>query len=149
MDTESDSASERPLGVYFVALYFVLSGFLESIRKYQESDQVWSMNPLADHSFWTLTVDPIVYLGLAYLIWRFASIGRLAALVYGYVILAMYAGIAASYFVFETPLNVTPLFVALSAFHVLALPALLWYLQPARQKKLFHVSLWEILLSSD
>ncbi|MGH9337695.1 MAG: hypothetical protein ACRD21_28420 [Vicinamibacteria bacterium] len=149
MDTESDSASERPLGVYFVALYFVLSGFLESIRKYQESDQVWSMNPLADHSFWTLTVDPIVYLGLAYLIWRFASIGRLAALVYGYVILAMYVGIAASYFVFETPLNVTPLFVALSAFHVLALPALLWYLQPARQKKLFHVSLWEILLSSD
>jgi hypothetical protein len=65
------------------------------------------------------------------------------------VVLAMYLGIAVSYFVFHTPLTVTPLFVGLSAYHSLALPALLWYLQPAQQKKLFHVSLWEILLSSD
>jgi hypothetical protein len=107
------------------------------------------MNPLADQSLWTLAVDPIIYLAIAYLIWRFAAFGRLAALVYGYVMLSMYVGIAVSYFVFHTPLTVTPLFIALSAFHVLALPALLWYLQPARQKKLFHVSLWEILLSSD
>jgi hypothetical protein len=141
--------SERPLGVYFVSLYFVLSGFLESIRKYQESDSAFSANPLAEHSFWTLLVDPIIYLALAYLVWHFTSIGRRAALVYGYVVLAMYAGIAVSYFAASTPLHVTPLFLALSAFHVLALPALLWYLQPARQKKLFNVSLWDLLLPSD
>ncbi len=145
----SDSNGEKPVGVYFVALYFVLAGFLESIRKYQEGDHSWSVNPFGDQSLWTLAVDPIIYLSIAYLIWRFASFGRLAALVYGYVVLAMYVGIAVSYFVLHTPFNVTPLFVALSAFHVFALPALLWYLQPSRQKKLFHVSLWEILLSSD
>ena len=145
----SDSNGEKPAGVYLVALYFVLSGFLESIRKYQETEHSWSLNPLADQALWTLAVDPIIYLSIAYLIWRFAAFGRRAALVYGYVVLAMYLGIAASYFVFHTPLSVTPLFVGLSAFHVLALPALLWYLQPARQRKLFNVSLWEILLSSD
>jgi peptidoglycan/LPS O-acetylase OafA/YrhL len=107
------------------------------------------LNPLTDQSLWTLAVDPIIYLAIAYLIWRLAAFGRLGALVYGYISLAMYLGIAASYFVFHTPLTVTPLFIGLSAFHVLALPALLWYLQPARRKKLFHVSLWEILLSSD
>jgi len=145
----SDSNGEKPVGVYLVALYFVLAGFLESIRRYQEADHSWSLNPLGDQSLWTLAADPIIYLSIAYLIWRFASFGRLAALVYGYVVLAMYLGIAVSYFVFHTPFTVTPLFVALSTFHVLALPALLWYLQPARQRKLFRVSLWEILLSSD
>jgi hypothetical protein len=145
----SDSNGEKPVGVYLVALYFVLAGFLESIRRYQEADHSWSVNPLGDQSLWTLAVDPIIYLSIAYLIWRFASFGRLAALVYGYVVLAMYLGIAVSYFALHTPFTVTPLFVALSAFHVLALPALLWYLQPARQRKLFRVSLWEILLSSD
>jgi len=145
----SDSNGEKPVGVYLVALYFVLAGFLESIRRYQEADHSWSLNPLGDQSLWTLAADPIIYLSIAYLIWRFASFGRLAALVYGYVVLAMYLGIAVSYFVFHTPFTVTPLFVALSAFHVLALPALLWYLQPARQRMLFRVSLWEILLSSD
>jgi hypothetical protein len=145
----SDSNGEKPAGVYLVAMYFVLSGFLESIRKYQEATHSWSLNPLAEQSLWTLAVDPIIYLSIAYLIWRFAAFGRLAALVYGYVVLAMYLGIAVSYFVFHTPLSITPLFVGLSAFHVLTLPALLWYLQPARQRKLFHVSLWEILLSSD
>jgi hypothetical protein len=63
--------------------------------------------------------------------------------------LAMYVGIGVSYFGFHTPLTITPLFVALAAFHVLTLPGLLWYLQPAQKKKLFHVSLSEILLSSD
>lgn len=145
----SDSNGEKPAGVYLVALYFVLSGFLESIRKYQEATHVWSLNPLADQSLWTLAVDPIIYLSIAYLLWRLAAFGRLAALVYGYVILAMYAGIGVSYFLFHTPLSVTPLFLGLAAFHVLALPALLWYLQPSRQKQLFHMSLWEILLSSD
>lgn len=145
----SDSNGQKRAGVYLVALYFVLSGFLESIRKYQEASHDWSLNPLADEALWTLAVDPIIYLAIAYLIWRLAAFGRLAALVYGYVILAMYLGIAASYFVFHSPLTVTPLFVALAVFHVLALPALLWYLQPSRQKKVFHLSLWEILLSSD
>jgi hypothetical protein len=145
----SESSVEKPVGVYLVALYFVLAGFLESIRKYQEAAHAWTFRPFADHSVWTLAVDPIIYLAIAYLIWRFASFGRLAALVYGYVMLAMYLGIAVSYVVFHTPLTITPLFVALSAFHVLALPGLLRYLQPARQKKLFHVSLWEILVSSD
>ena len=145
----SDSSLEKPVGVYLVSLYFVLSGFLESIRKYQEAAHAWSLSLFAEESLWTLAVDPIIYLGIAYLIWRFASFGRLAALVYGYVMLAMYIGIAVSYLVFHTPLTITPLFVALSSFHVLALPGLLWYLQPAHQKKLFHVSLWEILLSSD
>jgi hypothetical protein len=145
----TDANTERPVGVYFVALYFVLAGFLESIRKYQEAHGDFSFSPLAENSFLALVIDPLIYLALAFLIWHFAAFGRLAALVYGYVVLAMYAGIAISYFVFSTPLTVTPLFLALSAFHVLGLPALLWYLQPARQKKLFHVSIWEILLSSD
>ena len=141
--------TERRTGVYLVALYFVLAGFLESIRKYQESDASWSRNPLAEHSIFGLAVDPIIYLALAYLIWHFASFGRLAALVYGYVILAMYVGIAVSYFGFHTPIHATPLFLLLSTFHVTALPPVLGYLQPARQKKLFHMSVWDILVSSD
>lgn len=145
----SAPGSERPLGVYFVSLYFVLSGFLEAIRKYQEAGHSFSANPLAEHSLWALLVDPIIYLALAFLVWHFTSIGRRAALVYGYVVLLMYAGIAISYFVSSTPLHVTPLFFALSVFHVLALPALLWYLQPACQKQVFNVSLWDLLVSSD
>jgi hypothetical protein len=148
-EMSSASRSERPLGVYFVSLYFVLSGFLEAIRKYQEAGHAFSINPLAEYSFWTLLVDPIIYLALAYLVWHFTSIGRLAALVYGYVVLVMYAGIAVSYFAASTPLHVTPLFVALSVYHVLALPGLLWYLQPASQKQVFNVSLWDLLASSD
>ena len=141
--------TERPLGVYLVNLYFVLAGFLEAIGKYHEADHTWSLVPMAENSIWTLAVDPVMCLSIAYLIWRFAAFGRLAALVYGYLTVATYLVIAVSYFAVNTPLNVTPLFVALGAFHVLALPALLWYLQPARQRKIFHVSLWEILLSSD
>jgi hypothetical protein len=141
--------TERPIGVYLVNLYFVLAGFLEAIGKYHEADHAWSLVPMAEHSLWTLAADPMICLGIAYLIWKFTALGRLAALVYGYVMLAMYLYIAVSYFAFHTPLNVTPLFVALSTFHVVALPALVWYLQPASKKKLFHVSLWEILLSSD
>jgi hypothetical protein len=141
--------TERPVGVYLVNLYFVLAGFLEAIGKYHEADHPWSFVPLAENSIWTLAVDPVICLSIAYLIWRFAAFGRLAALVYGYLMLATYLVIGFSYFVVQTPLNVTPLFVALSVFHVLTLPALLWYLQPARQRKVFHVSLWEILLSSD
>ena len=141
--------TERPLGVYLVNLYFVLAGFLEAIGKYHEAGRSWSLVPMADDSLWTLAADPMICLGIAYLIWKFTALGRLTALVYGYVTLAMYLYIAVSYLVFHTPLTVTPLFVGLSAFHVLTLPALLWYLQPASQRKIFHVSLWEILLSSD
>lgn len=146
---EDAGTGERPAGVYLIALYFVLAGFLEAIRKYQESEQSFSLNPLAENSAWPLAVDPIIYLGLAFLIWRFASLGRLAALVYGYVVLLMYAGVAVSYFLVDTPLNVTALFVALAVFHVLSLPFVLGYLQPARRKRLFHVSLWDILVSND
>lgn len=145
----SPRRSERPVGVYLVSLYFVLSGFLESIRKYQEANFAMSWNPIGEHSLWQLLVDPIIYLALAYLIWRYASVGRLAALVYGYGMLLTYTGVAIYYFVSDQPLTITPLFVALAIFHVFALPAVLWYLQPKAQKKLFHVSLWDILLSSD
>jgi hypothetical protein len=62
----SDSSLEKPVGVYLVALYFVLSGFLESIRKYQEAAHVWSWSPFAEESLWTLAVDPIIYLAIAY-----------------------------------------------------------------------------------
>jgi hypothetical protein len=145
----SAQSSERPFGVYFIDLYFVLAGFLESIQKYQDASQAFSLNPLAEHSLWTLAVDPIICLVLAYLVWQFTAIGRIATLVYGYVMLVMYAGIAISYLASPTSLHVTPLFVALSVFHVLALPALLWCLQPAKQKQLFNVSLWDLLVSSD
>jgi hypothetical protein len=145
----SDPNGEKPTGVYLVALYFVLAAFLEPIGKYYDSDQPWSFVPMADNSLWTLAADPIIYLGIAYLIWRFAAMGRLAALVLGYLLLAFYLGSATAHFVFLAPVRITPILAAISAFHILALPAVVWYLQPARQKKLFHVSLWDILLSSD
>lgn len=145
----SDSDSGKPVGVYLVALYLVLAGFLEPIGKYYDADHPWSLVPLADNSLWTLAADPIIYLGIAYLIWRFAALGRLAALVLGYVLLAFYLGSAAAHFLFHAPVTLTPILAAISVFHILALPGVVWYLQPARQKKLFHVSLWEILLSSD
>ena len=145
----SDSNGEKPLGVYLVALYLVLAGFLEPIGKYYDADHPWSLVPMADDSLWTLAADPIIYLAIAYLIWRFAALGRLAALVLGYVLLVFYLSAAVAHFLFGAPIHVTPLTAAISAFHILVLPAVVWYLQPARQKKLFHVSLWEILLSSD
>ena len=149
MSSDRTEGLERPLGVYFVALYFVLAGFLEPIQKYQDAGHAFSWNPIAEQSIWTLAVDPLVCLALAYLVWEFTHVGRLAALVYGYVVLLMYAGIAVSYFAMATPPPITPLRLAVGVFHVLALPALLWYLQPARQKKLFNVSLWDLLVSSD
>jgi hypothetical protein len=145
----SDPNGEKPTGVYLVALYFVLAAFLEPIGKYYDSDQPWSFGPMADNSLWSLAADPIIYLGIAYLIWRFAAIGRLAALVLGYLLLAFYLGSAVAHFVFQAPVRITPILAAISVFHILALPAVVWYLQPARQKKLFHVSLLDILLSSD
>lgn len=145
----TDSNGEKPTAVYLVALYFVLAAFIEPIGKYYDADHPWSFVPMADNSLWTLAADPIIYLGIGYLIWRYAAIGRLAALVLGYLLLSFYLGSAAAHFVFHAPVRITPILAAISAFHILALPAVVWYLQPARQKKLFHVSLWEILLSSD
>ena len=147
----NDPRLERPLGVYLVALYFVLAGFLESIQKYREWDVPLSFNPLAEHSLWELVVHTVIYLALAALVWNFAALGRLAALVYGYLTFGTYV-VAASIFLLydgDTPLNVTPLSVSIAIYHVTALIPVIAYLQPARQKKVFHVSLLEILISND
>lgn len=146
-DPDPDSVEERPAGVYFVALYFVLAGFFEAIQKFQEWGTV-SLNPLSERSIFILAMDPIIYLALAHLIWNFAALGRMAALVVGYVSLGMYLFVAISYFTSSVPLNVTPLFVYVSAFHIVCLIPVISYLQPARQKKRFTVSLWEILLGN-
>ena len=145
----TDREAERPLGIYLVALYFVLAGFLEAIQKYREWNTSVSLNPFGEHSIWVLAIDPIIYMSIAFLIWHYAALGRLAALVFGYVILAMYLGIAVSYYASDTSLNVTPLFLAIACYHVVSLVPMLWYLQPARRKQLFHVTLWDILLGSD
>ena len=142
---------ERPLGVYLVALYFVLAGFLESIQKYREWDAPLVLNPLAEHSIWELLVHTLIYLVIALLVWNFAALGRLGALVYGYLTLGTYVVAASIYWLYEgeTPLNVTPLSVSIAIYHVTALIPVLFYLQPKRQKQLFHVSLIEMLFSSD
>ncbi|GMR22581.1 MAG: hypothetical protein BMS9Abin37_0940 [Acidobacteriota bacterium] len=144
-------SSERPIGVYLVALYFVLAGFLESIQKYQEWNAPLSFKPWAEHSVWALTAHTMVYLALALLVWNFASLGRLGALVYGYAHLTMYVVLASIYVLYEgaTPLTITPLSVSIAIFHVSALIPVVAYLQPKRQKKLFRVSLLDMFLSSD
>jgi hypothetical protein len=145
----SEASDERPLGVYLVALYLVLAGFLEPIAKYYDSGRTWSLVPTAENSLWTLGTDPLIYLAIAYLIWRFAWLGRIASLVLGYLLLASYLIAAVAHFGFAVPLTLTPLSAAVSTFHVLCLPAVVAYLQPSRQKKLFQVSLWDILLPGD
>lgn len=147
----SGPAVERPAAIYLVTLYFVLAGFLESIKKYREWEGLLSFGPLAEHSIWELAVDVIIYLALAYLIWHFAKLGRLAALVYGYLILGTYIGSVILYLANSggVPLTVTPLFVIVGIFHVVSVVPILWYLQPSRQKELFRVSLIELLLESD
>lgn len=147
MQLDPDPVEQRPTAVYLVALYFVLGGFLEAIQKFREWGEV-SLNPMAEHSIWVLALDPIIYLVLAFLIWHFAAVGRIAALVFGWISLGMYLFIAISYFTSSVPLNITPLFVPVAAFHIVCLVPVILYLQPARQKKRFHVSLWEILLGS-
>lgn len=139
---------ERPLGVYLASFYFVLAGFLESIQRYRESDAAFSLNPLAEQSIWHLVTNIAIYLVVGYLIWNYTRIGRLAGLVYGYLTLATYFG-AFLLYAKGTPMNPTPLFLTLAVFHVVALIPLVAYLQPARRKKLFQVSLLEILLPRD
>jgi hypothetical protein len=143
--------SDRPIGIYLVTLYFVLAGFLESIQKYREWDAPVSLNPLAEHSLWELSFHTLIYLVLALLVWNFAALGRLGGLVYGYLTFGTYIVAASIYLLYDgdTPLTVTPLSVSIAIYHVTALIPVLAYLQPKRQKKLFHVSLLEMLLSND
>jgi hypothetical protein len=142
---------DRPLGVYLVALYLVVGGALETIQKYREWDGPLALNPLANHSIWELAVHPLIYLVLAFLVWKFAAVGRLGALVYGYLVLGTYAISASIYLLYqgEAPMTITPLFVAIGVYHAVALVPVILYLQPARQKRVFHVSLLEIFMSSD
>jgi hypothetical protein len=137
--------AEKPVGVYFVSLYFVVSGFLESIQKYREWDTPIVLNPLSEHSVWHLATHVAIYLVVAYLLWELTWLGRLAGLVYGYLTLATYAG-ATILFLKGTEMASTPLFLLLALYHVVALIPLVVYLQPKRQKKLFRVGLLEIIL---
>lgn len=135
---------DRPVGVYFVTLYFVLTGFLESIQKYREWGSVhWS--PLGEHSIWQMLANASIYFALAYLVWNLTWFGRLAALVFGYLYLAMCVVFLLLY-LSGTPMNSAPLFFVLVPFHMLALPFLLYYLQTNPRKALFQVSVLEILL---
>lgn len=140
---------ERPTGVYLVTFYFVVAGFLESIQKYRESTESYSLNPFAEHSIWTLGVDILVYLALAYLVWNLTAFGRLAALVFGYVVLGMYVGIVSYYWLASVEMRITPLFVFLAGLNLVAMPLVVGYLQPSRRKKLFQASLWDLLVDSD
>ena len=144
-------SSERPIGVYLVALYFVLAGFLESIQKYHEWNTPLSFKPWAEHSVWELAAHTLIYLALALLVWNFAWLGRLGALVYGYLTLGTYVVMAFFYVLYEgeTSFTITPLFLSIAIYHVTALMPVVAYLQPKRQKKLFNVSLLDMLLSSD
>lgn len=148
--TETTS-NERPLGIYLVALYFVLAGFLESIQKYFESSAPLSFGPFTEHSIWTLAAHTLIYLAFALLVWHFTSLGRLGALVFGYAHLGMYTVMASIYFLYEgeAPLTITPLSVSIAIYHVTTLIPVIAYLQPKRQKKVFHVSLIELLFSND
>ncbi len=103
-----------------------------------------SLSPFAAQSVWQLAVHTAVYLAGAYLIWHFSSFGRLAALVYGYLMLPVYMVV-----LIDPAGTATPLLIVVSIFHILALIPTLFYLQPARRKKLFNVSLWDLLFSSD
>ena len=66
---------ERPLGVYLVALYFVLAGFLGAIKTHLEWDAPMSFNLFAEHSVWQLMLDIVLHLAVAYLLWHFTSVG--------------------------------------------------------------------------
>lgn len=145
------ASSERPLGIYLVALYFVIAGFLESIQKYYEWDAPVSFGLFAEHSVWQLVAHTFIYLAFALLVWNFAALGRIGALVFGYAHLLMYAVMASIYFLYEgeSPLTITPLSVSIAIYHVSALIPVVAYLQPKRQKKLFHVRLVDLLFASD
>ena len=108
-----------------------------------------SFNLFAEHSVWQLMLDIVLHLAVAYLVWHFTSVGRVAALVYGYIHVVMYPSIGIVYLVSDTPLHITPLLVSLAVFHTTALVPVIAYLQPAHRKKAFDVSLFELLWSTD
>lgn len=145
----SNESFERPMGVYLVTLYFVVAGFLESIKDFRELEGPILWNPFALDSVWLLLVNIIIYLTIAYLVWHFASLGRIAALVYGYLMILTHLGALAAPALWsgDEPLNVTSLRVVVSIFHVVALIPVVIYLQPASRKQLFQVSLWELIIS--
>lgn len=145
------TSSERPLGIYLVALYFVIAGFLESIQKYYEWNAPVSLRPFAEHSAWQLAAHTLIYLAFALLVWNFAALGRIGALVFGYAHLGMYVVLASIYFLYDgdSPLTITPLSVSIAIYHVSALIPVVAYLQPKRQKKLFHVRLIDLLFTSE
>jgi len=93
----------------------------------------------------------MIYLAFALLVWNFAALGRIAALVFGYAHLAMYVALASIYVLYdgESPLTITPLSVSIAIYHVSTLIPVVAYLQPKRQKKLFHVRLLDLLLSNE
>ncbi len=141
-------AKERSVGVYLAALYFVLTGFLESIQKFREWDSPLPLSPFSERSLWHLVAHTLIYLAVAYLVWKLAWLGRVGALVYGYLTLATYLG-ALLLYLGGTAMNFTSLFTVIAIYHLAALPPLLFFLQPNRSKKLFQVSLLEILLPHD
>ena len=143
---QPEKVVERPLGVYLASLYFVVSGFLEAIQQYREWGAPLIFNPLAEHSVWHLATHVAIYLAAAYLIWQLTWLGRLAGLVYGYALLATYVGVLLLYLKGTPGMSSTPLFMVLAVYHVAGLIPLVMYLQPKRQKKLFHVGLLELLL---
>jgi hypothetical protein len=143
-----EASKERPLGVYLVSLYFVLTGFLEAIQNIQEREAPLIWNPFRAHSVWHLTSDVLIYLCLAYLVWRQTRFGRLAALVFGYLYLATHVIYFILYAV-GTSMNATRLWGILSVYHVFTLPFLLYYLQTGPRKKLFQSGLLEVILPRD
>jgi hypothetical protein len=140
--------TDRPVGVYLVTLYFVLTAFLEPIKEFREWDSPINFNPFTEQSVWHLVTEALIYLVGAYLIWHLTWLGRLGALVFGYLYLATWLGFFVLY-AQGTPMNSTPLVLIISVYHVLALPFLLYYLQKEPRKKLFQVSLFDVLLHRD
>ena len=142
------TSNERPVGVYLVALYFVSTGFMESIHKYRQwgSEVTWS--PFGEHSIWQLGTDILIYSSIAYLVWRLCWLGRLAALVFAYLYLATCVWALALH-LGGTPMNTSPLFFGLAVFHIVVLPLLLYYLQSRKRKEIFRATLTEILLPND
>lgn len=140
--------AERPLGIYLVTLYFVLSGFLEAIQKYREWGSAFIWNPLTEHSIWHIAADVTIYLAIAYMVWHLTWLGRLAGLVFGYLYLGTWLWFLVLY-ARGTAMNTTTLHLILAGYHILALPFLLYYLQTEPRKKLFRQSLLEILLPHD
>ena len=132
-----------------MAFYFVLAGFLGAIKTHLEWAAPLSFNLFAEHSIWQLLVDILLHLAVAYLVWHLTSVGRVAALVYGYIHVVMYPTIGLVYLASDTPLHITPLLVSLAVFHTTALIPVIAYLQPAHRKKAFDVSLLELLWSTD